>query len=295
VELTRGPFRGSQARRDGLLTQRQLQGNSWRRLFRDVYVHRDVPDTPQLRLQATGLIVPLGAVVYGTTAAWLHGADILRGPPVVEAAVPPNVRLDSREGLAVYNVALAAEDVTVVHGLSVTTPLRTAFDVARRPSPRNDPTEQLVVIDALSHRALFTPEGLAEFAHRPRLAGTRGRRQVAGVAAMVEPRTESPGETGLRMRIVRAGLPRPTAQVEVFDDEGVFLARVDFAYEELKLAVEYDGEGHRDRWAEDLARGNRLRAVGWELLSFTARDLASGRDTIPRQVRAALVRRTTGC
>ncbi|WP_407659464.1 DUF559 domain-containing protein [Lipingzhangella rawalii] len=63
------------------------------------------------------------------------------------------------------------------------------------------------------------------------------------------------------------------------------------AYAELKLGVEYDGLLHRDRWAIDLARANRLRELGWELFTFTADDLKPGVDTIPRQLAAALALR----
>jgi very-short-patch-repair endonuclease len=64
--------------------------------------------------------------------------------------------------------------------------------------------------------------------------------------------------------LVRAGLPSPVAQFRVFDEEG-FVARVDFAYPELRIAIEYDGLGHGERRAflSDRRRLNRLVAAGW--------------------------------
>ena len=41
--------------------------------------------------------------------------------------------------------------------------------------------------------------------------------------------------------MLRAGLPTPSAQYRVFDGDG-FVARVDFAWPELRLALEYDGD-----------------------------------------------------
>lgn len=272
------------------MTWKQLRGKNWRRMSRDVYVYTRLREDLELRIRAAGLVAPRGAVLSGATAAWLLGADFLRGQEV-EVTVPPHSRARSRAGLTVRRSRLTHTDVLRLHGRPVTTPLRTAFDLARRPAPHGDLTEHVVAADALARRHAFAPEALTAFAAQPRLSGTRGVRRVAAVAEQCEPLAESPAESRLRMRIARAGLPRPTAQVKVYDRWGFFVARLDLAYEDLKLGVEYDGLLHRDRWAIDLARANRLRELGWELFTFTLDDLKPGVDTIPRQLAAALARR----
>ncbi len=54
---------------------------------------------------------------------------------------------------------------------------------------------------------------------------------------------ESPQETRLRLRLHRSGLPPPVAQYEVRCD-GRFVARVDLAWPEQRLALECDGAWH---------------------------------------------------
>ena len=64
-------------------------------------------------------------------------------------------------------------------------------------------------------------------------------------------------------------------QHEVRDD-GAFVARLDLAWPDRRVAVEYDGAHHRDprQHSLDLARHNRLRALGWTVLQVDARVLA---------------------
>ena len=89
VELSRGPFRGSVAIRRGLITRGELNSQVWRRLFRDVFVWTGLTDTVALRAQAAALLLPLGAILSGFTAAWLLGAQIDPGD-FVEATVHPD-------------------------------------------------------------------------------------------------------------------------------------------------------------------------------------------------------------
>src|SRR5699024_3068884 len=85
-----------------------------------------------------------------------------------------------------------------------------------------------------------------------------------------EPRSGSPMESRVRLIIVAGGLPRPVAQFEVFDEAGLFAGRVDLAYPEHRLGIEYEGAYHRgtEAFQRDLRRMNRLRAAGWHMLRF---------------------------
>jgi very-short-patch-repair endonuclease len=57
--------------------------------------------------------------------------------------------------------------------------------------------------------------------------------------------------------------------------DGRFVARVDFAWPEHKLALEYDGLWHAEpgQFAKDRRRLNRLQAAGWRVVFVTAADL----------------------
>ncbi len=73
------PFLGVEAVRAGLLSRRQLESRTWRRLFRGCYVHRDVAVTHVLRVEAACLLLPDG-VVTG------------RSPPSSGASTSPDRR-----------------------------------------------------------------------------------------------------------------------------------------------------------------------------------------------------------
>ena len=64
------PFCGRRAIDDGLLSRRQLQSRAWVRLFRDVFVHREVVLTETVRARALVLVMPPDAVLAGRTAVW---------------------------------------------------------------------------------------------------------------------------------------------------------------------------------------------------------------------------------
>ncbi|MGH3846830.1 MAG: endonuclease domain-containing protein, partial [Pseudonocardiaceae bacterium] len=103
----------------------------------------------------------------------------------------------------------------------------------------------------------------------------RWRRRVPAVIDLSDPRAESPMETRSRLVLVLRGLPRPELQYQVFDEFGGFIARLDMAYPQLKLAMEYDGRGHIAPWQQesDARRLNLLDASGWSVLRFTAPDV----------------------
>ena len=77
------------------------------------------------------------------------------------------------------------------------------------------------------------------------------------------------------------------AQFRVFDEDGL-RRRVDFAYPELRLAIEYDGAWHGERRArDDRRRLNRLYAAGWLVLHVTAADMRA-RSALARHPRLSL-------
>jgi hypothetical protein len=95
----------------------------------------------------------------------------------------------------------------------------------------------------------------------------RGSAQARRLATLADGLAGSPQETRPRLLLGRAGLPALVAQFRVFDEEG-FVARVDFAYPDLRIAIEYDGLGHsrREAFLRGRRRLNRLVAAGWTVL-----------------------------
>ena len=91
--------------------------------------------------------------------------------------------------------------------------------------------------------------------------------------------------------VKKYGLPMPVFQHRVYSTGGVFLGRVDFAYPELKIAIEVDGwqahstPGQLDR---DLARQNKLILNGWTVLRFSWKRVVLRPAEVAAQIAAAL-------
>ena len=100
---------------------------------------------------------------------------------------------------------------------------------------------------------------------RRRLGG-RGTAQLPEVVALSNASAESPMETRIRLALHFAGLPPPVLQHPV----GPY--RLDMAYPELMVAVEYDGRHHldADQALYDLHRATYLGRCGWIVLRFRA-------------------------
>ena len=117
-------------------------------------------------------------------------------------------------------------------------------------------------------------------------AGSARARVACGLA---DGCAESPQETRLRLLIGRSQLPAPIAQYRIAKD-GRFVARVDFAWPDHKVALEYDGLWHAEdgQFAKDRERLNLLREAGWTVVFVTAADLHQPERLIAR-IAAALM------
>ena len=78
----------------------------------------------------------------------------------------------------------------------------------------------------------------------------------------------------------------------VVENVGRFVARVDFAYPDPRLAIELDGfrsHGQRKTFDQDRTRQNQLVLLGWTVLRFTWSDLTDRGDSVAATLGAALV------
>jgi G:T-mismatch repair DNA endonuclease (very short patch repair protein) len=262
-------FRGSWAVRQGLLTPDQLRSRAWRRLRHDVYADALLRVDHRLMTVGVSCVAPAGAVFAGVSALALAGGDAFAtAADPVEVVLPVGRRWRPGPGVRV-SVSSSLDDVVVDrHRLSRTGPVRTALDLIRR-GPVDD---GVVLLDRLAQARLADVAAVRAAAEAlPRCRGSRMAREVARLADGL---AESPPETRLRLLLHRAGFPAPVAQFRIFDREGL-IARVDFAYPELKIAIEYDGLWHAEpgQFEKDRKRLNRLSAEGWLVIFVTAADL----------------------
>ncbi len=164
---------------------------------------------------------------------------------------------------------LLPSDVIEVGGLRVTTPLRTASDLARF-APR---TDALVAVDAFLHLELID---LGEFTKQlVRWKGRRGIRQAYSTAEKADGRSQSGGESRLRLRVLDMGLPRPELQIPVYDLFGRVRFFLDLGWEHWRLALEYDGEEFHpeEQRAHDEARRGWIEGREWTVRAFRREDI----------------------
>lgn len=284
-QLRSVPFTTAQAAALGV-SRSALRSSPWRNTFRDAWVHEDVPDSRALRFAAVRLILPTGAFVCGLTAAWLYGIEVQdRRQDQIWMGCRTGRHLRARPGCLFREITVDDSDLQLVDGVWVTTPLRTAFDCGRWLSL----VEAVVVADALTHDELTSPEELAVYTEAPR--PLRGVRQLDQVLDLVEPKSESPMETRVRLLIVLAGLPRPEPQLIVCDRIGRFVARADLGYEDMRFLVEYDGAFHWEQRRADDRRRDAMRELGWDVLVVSSEDYYKTPGLILEKVRAALANR----
>jgi len=265
-----------------------------RRVLRGVYVRACAPDTVESRVAAARLVTSEHSVICDRTAAWIHGIDVFAWHetevlPPIESYVLRHHASSRRDGVAGGSRDLLECDVMEVGGVRVTTPARTAVDLACKLSARDG----LAALEAFMREFGITRMDMRRLLVR--YFRRRGVRQARPLVAMADPRSESSGESWTRYEILTHGLPAPEPQhwIEV---DGIPTFRLDLAYPRHRIAVEYDGQEFHSSDSDrehDRRRRAWLRQHGWIVIvvdrdSFTASEV----DAWIRELREALRSRT---
>jgi very-short-patch-repair endonuclease len=269
-ELRGAAFSVADARRRGVSADR-LRASDLAAPFYGVRVEAgELTLVDRCRARATRL--PGFAAFRHTTAARLHALPL---PPrlaqltELHVSVPTGARSPRGAGTLGHHVSCRPEEADRRHGVLCTTPERTFCDLAALLSLG----ELVAVGDAILHRRLATADDLGAAAAQ--WPGRRGRPRLDAALELLDGRAESPKESELRIVLHDAGFLRPEVNHVVRDAAGRFVARVDLAYPARKVAIEYEGDHHRDKdqWRRDIARRRRLEALGWTVLQVTQHDL----------------------
>lgn len=260
----------------------RIATGSWIRVQPRVYRLSGVPASFDQELLAACLSAGDGvAVSHGAAARLLGLIDGRDGR--VHISVPRSMR-PRLDGVTVHrSTDLRPEHVTRRLGLPVTNPMRTIVDLAAvAPEP--------VVEEALDRalgRRLCTLRGVEAMLASLGRRGRRGAGALRGLLAARRGPAESELERAFLRALRRAGLPVPRSQ-HVVRDGGRFVARLDNAYPEARLAIELDGwESRTSRrvFQRDRVRQNELVALGWTVLRYTWEDLATRPAAVAREVR----------
>jgi hypothetical protein len=185
-------------------------------------------------------------------------------------------------------------DLRVVDGIPATSPERTLLDLGAVVGPS---LVELAVDDAL-RRQLVSRETLRGVLGRLGRSGRNGAGVLRRVLSLRDPSVSVPEsfmETRLLQLLRRHGVPEPEPQYEVYDAHGTFVARVDAAYPEARVAIEYESlQYHSGSQAllRDSDRRNRLIAADWTVVMVTINDARGGLVNVARAIRRALASAT---
>lgn len=282
-------FRGSLARAEGYVTEAQLRGPMFRRLFQDVYAPAHLPVTHELRCRGAALIAPKEAVLTGRSAATVLGVELAKPYDPVEFVVPEENRFGPVRGMHVRRTAIKRRESRPWQGIRIGRPVRVALDLMLRLSPRTSSWVRRLRIavpdvDAFLRSGLVSAQQLEHVLFQRRNRGIRLARQAF---ALSDSRAESLPESELRVILTSGGL-KPIPQYKILK-KGREVARLDLAIRETKTAVEYDGLWHRKRRQIrlDKARRKRLMAEGWNFVVVTAEKLSGDYQKILEEVSVA--------
>lgn len=278
----------AQARDAGLTRAaiaRRVDAGRWIRLLPCVYRVGGAPATGRQGMMAATLWAGAGALLSHRAAGVLHGLD---GVTADRLEVTAPRRLRSGDVVAHFTSSFTAIDRDLVDSIPVTSATRTLIDLA---CVLDRDLLELGLEDAL-RRGLTSR---ARLGYRLRQLEGHGRSGCVALRTLMKegggraPSGSAP-EVRLRRLLTGAGLPRPVPQHEIRDC-GRLLARVDLAYPEARIAIEFDSDrwhsGRRRREA-DLERRNRLTAVGWHVVHVGWSELTTGARTTIKTVRALL-------
>lgn len=256
------PFRGSAAVARGLMTWGRLRGPDFLRLHPDVYVGADAEIDAWVRVRAlrvwsrgrATVAGPLAALAWGAECPW-EDAELVVPSHVRNPAADVRARLDQ----------VPVEEKAPLYDIGVTTPVRTAFDLARR-EPLVD---AVAAVDALGFACRLTALDLRRLAELH--PGVRESVQVRRVLELMDPAAVSCMETRTRLALVLRGVPAPISQLWVDLPSGKRV-RLDLAWPHAKLAVEYDGPRHRTVAGQnrDAFRDGDLDELGWDVQHVTS-------------------------
>lgn len=271
------PFVGTEAIAAGLLTKSQLE-TRYVRVFPGVYIDRDAELTAPVRAKAGWLWTGRRGIVAGFSAAALHGSKWVDDGRAVEL-IHDNHHCAA--GIQVHRDVVEADEVEIIGGVATTSSTRTALDLGCW-YPK---MTAVAGIDALARAAEFKAADVELLAQR--YPGRRGIARARLALAWFDSGAQSPKETWLRLTLMEAGLPRPQTQIPVCDEFGQAIAYLDMGWDDVKVAVEYDGDHHRgdrSQFSWDIRRMEMLQRKGWIVIRVVAGDRPAD---IVRRVRAA--------
>jgi hypothetical protein len=216
--------------------------------------------TWQQALWVAILAGPKGTVASHLSAAALRG---LLPPQELPHVTVPRAASGRFAGAVVHHATVASTDRCRFNRVPVTGVARTIVDCAIL----IDQATLDGLVDAAIGRGLTTYRKIRAAWTRagPVRAADRLTAALAPYTGGAGPRSEK--EAHILRVLYCWGLPPPVTQYEIRDENGRFLAKVDFAWPAWRFGLEYKGdEFHPPRaWARDDLRLARIEAMAWRI------------------------------
>lgn len=270
------PFLGSEALAAGVLTRGALRWN-FTAVHPDVYLPNGAPRDLYVNAVAAWLWTKRTGIIAGKAAAALHGVNWIKDTVPIELIARHGKR---RPGVVVYEERIDDDEVIQREDLRMTTPARTALDLARR-LPRVEALEHL---DAVAAKTSVTPADIGLLEDRYRTA--RGIRAARGIVGLMDPGAYSPSQSRLRLMMLDAGLPRPRTSIMLKDD--LWEATLAMGWEGPMVGLEHVDDLAILNPVQRIARDELFQRLGWfRILAHHNHSRAS----IVNRVRTAIRRR----
>lgn len=180
-----------------------------------------------------------GHAASHTSGAVLRSLAVSISPltPVDLTTIDRVPRSCREPGLVVHRSTTLLDDTEVVDGLRVTTLARTVADFLRM---RTLPHGLALLDDALRRELIDIPQVRQVLDQQVRW---KGRPRALGVLSLADPSRESWAESFSFGHLHLHGIPLPLHQVDVFDEQGRWLGRVDGLWPAHGVVGEVDGVG----------------------------------------------------
>lgn len=272
----------------------------WRRVrtgaytFEDIWAGMSRDERYSLRTRAVLKQARTPVVLSHTSAVSHHGGPLWG----LDLDLVHLTRRDGRtgrkeRGVQQHRGRILPGDVVERDHVPVMSATRTAIEITTVATLES----ALCVIEDFLHRGLTSASELRErYQAMERWPHTLGTDLALRLA---DPRSESVGESRVGYLCWSQGLPKPVRQFEVYDDRGVLVAVLDFAWPEHGVFLEFDGRVKyekllgpgespvdavvREKRREDLVRD----LTGWRCVRLAWPDLGRPRATAGR-IRNAL-------
>jgi len=292
--LGTGPFAVRDALRAGARPTRLRS----RDLARPFWGVRSSPEDSETTLgRATAYLsrAAPGHFVSHSSAAAIWGIPLprrLQQDTRLHVSVSTEQRAPHGVGIIGHRLQVTPPDITVLGAVRLTSLARTWCDLATLLHE-----EELVAAgdNVLWHRRpSSTRVSFDDLTNASaRYSGRRGRPLIRSSFPLLSDRADSFPESVIRVRMIRAGLPAPDVNVEIFDRAGRFLAMPDMTYPLYALSFDYEGDHHRtdsDQWEKDISRVPRLEESNWHHTRISKADLRDSSEFIARTRRILLAR-----